>query len=169
MLRVPPWDALPERSHLEMWRIISGLVTLLGLVAMCTLHWSVWLHGGGETLTAQPGVSAVIPDQALRKKHVLAITHQERAKGRQQRASNEEPRRKGNGSTFYNPSVMGGVVTRIPLLYWATAARAMPYHALGPETVSVAHLVRHSEELLTLHRACSLSWHSGPGCALSAV
>jgi len=33
--------------------------------------------------TALLGVSAVVPDQVLRKKHVLAIAHEEPAKGRQ--------------------------------------------------------------------------------------
>ena len=77
---------------------------------------------------------------------------------------------------FYRPQAKGGAMTRkrravsqILLLYWATAARAMPCQTPGLETGSDAFQFRHGSELLTLHGACSLSQHPGAERAPSAV
>ena len=108
-----------------MWRVITCVITLPGLVAKCALHRSVWLHGGDETLTAWQGVSAVVQDQALKKKNVLAITHQEKdserrrgseeeaKKSRQQRAGLKTKRElTALRSPFYKPRVKGGMMTQ---------------------------------------------------------
>ena len=57
---------------------------------------------------------------------------------------------------FYKPRVNCGAMTRkrcavaqILLLYWATAARAMPCQAPGLEAGSDAYRLQHGVELLT--------------------
>ena len=89
-----------------MWLVIFGLVTLLGLMA--TRSELVRLAARGwRNATARQGVSAVTSDQALKKKHVLAITHKQRAKSQRRGGNKEKPTKsqeeqKGrvNGSTL---------------------------------------------------------------------
>ena len=72
-------------------------------------------HGGGGTLIAWQGVSAVTPDQAFKKKNVLAIAHQEQGSAR--RGGSEEEATKRRELTaprfpFYKPWAKGGVMTQ---------------------------------------------------------
>ena len=89
---------------------------------------------------------------------------------RSERRASEEARMAPRYS-LSKPWAKGGVMTgkqhvaRIVFLYWATVALARPCQAPGPETVLVAHTL----ELLTQHRACSLSRHPSPERAPSGV